>query len=70
MNEVNVLLEPVRAFLAEVGVFLPRLALAVVVLAAGWVLAKLGRFTVIKACKLFSRSACLNLAPPPETSVS
>ena len=54
MNEVNVLLEPVRAFLAEMGVFLPRLALALAVLAAGWVLAKLGKFTVIKGLRAFN----------------
>jgi hypothetical protein len=45
------LLEPVRVFLVQVGQFLPKLALAVVVLIAGWILAKLARFTVVKALR-------------------
>jgi flagellar biosynthesis protein FliQ len=45
------LLEPVRVFLVQVGHFLPKLALAVVVLIAGWMLAKLARFAVIKALR-------------------
>lgn len=51
MDNVSMLLEPLRAFLAEMGVFLPRLALAVVVVVAGWVLAKLARFTLVKALR-------------------
>lgn len=51
MQEVDVLLEPVRAFLSQVGIFLPRLLLAVVVLIGGWLLAKLARFTVAKALR-------------------
>jgi hypothetical protein len=45
------LLEPVRVFLVQVGQFLPKLALAVVVLIAGWMLAKVARFTVVKALR-------------------
>jgi flagellar biosynthesis protein FliQ len=45
------LLEPVRVFLVQVGQFLPKLALAIVVLIAGWMLAKLARFTVIRALR-------------------
>jgi flagellar biosynthesis protein FliQ len=45
------LLEPVRVFLVQVGHFLPKLALAVVVLIGGWMLAKLARFAVIKALR-------------------
>jgi hypothetical protein len=51
MNNVDMLLEPLRAFLAEMGVFLPRLALALAVVAGGWVLAKLAKFTVIKGLR-------------------
>ena len=51
MQEVDVLLEPVRAFLSQVGIFLPRLLLAVLVLIGGWLLAKLARFTVAKALR-------------------
>ena len=36
MERVDILLEPVRAFLAQVGAFLPRLALAVAVLVCGF----------------------------------
>jgi flagellar biosynthesis protein FliQ len=45
------MLEPVRVFLVQIGHFLPKLALAVVVLIAGWMLAKLARFTIIKALR-------------------
>jgi hypothetical protein len=45
------LLEPVRAFLAQVGAFLPRLALAIAVLIAGWLAAKVARFAVIRALR-------------------
>lgn len=51
MDRVDMLLEPVRVFLVQVGQFLPKLALALVVLIAGWMLAKLARFTVIKALR-------------------
>jgi len=44
--DINVLLEPIRATLTQVGVFLPKLGLALVVLLAGWALARLARFTV------------------------
>jgi hypothetical protein len=46
MEKLDMLLEPVRAFLVQVGAFLPRLALAVVVVIAGWLLAKGVRFAV------------------------
>jgi flagellar biosynthesis protein FliQ len=51
MDKVDMLLEPVRVFLVQVGHFLPKLALAVVVLIGGWMLAKLARFAVIKALR-------------------
>jgi flagellar biosynthesis protein FliQ len=51
MDKVDMLLEPVRVFLVQVGQFLPKLALAIVVLIAGWMLAKLARFTVIRALR-------------------
>lgn len=51
MDRVDMLLEPVRAFLVQVGQFLPKLALAIVVLIAGWMLAKLARFTVIRGLR-------------------
>lgn len=51
MESVNVYLEPVRAFLQQVGAFLPRLALAIAVLIAGWLVAKVVRFAVVKALR-------------------
>ena len=51
MQNVDVLLEPVRAFLAQIGIFLPRLLLAVLVLIGGWLLAKAVRFAVAKGLR-------------------
>ncbi|HEX6005697.1 MAG TPA: hypothetical protein VFZ14_17050, partial [Burkholderiales bacterium] len=51
MDRVDMLLEPVRVFLVQLGQFLPKLALAIVVLIAGWMLAKLARFAVVKALR-------------------
>ena len=44
--DFDMMLEPIRATLTQVGVFLPKLAVAVVVLILGWLLARLARFTV------------------------
>ncbi|MGB8434812.1 MAG: hypothetical protein WCE38_11170 [Burkholderiales bacterium] len=51
MDNVDMLLEPVRAFLTQIGAFLPRLALAVVVLIAGWLVAKVARFAIVKGLR-------------------
>ena len=48
------MLEPVRVFLAEVGAALPRLLIALVVLLAGWLVAKLARFAVERALRAMS----------------
>lgn len=48
---IDVMLEPIRAILTQVGVFLPKLALAVVVLIAGWLLARLARFAVARGLR-------------------
>lgn len=45
-TKVDMLLAPVREFLVQLGAFLPRLALAMVVIAAGWLAAKVLRFAV------------------------
>jgi flagellar biosynthesis protein FliQ len=44
--DIDMLLEPARAILAQAGAFLPRLALAAAVLIAGWLVAKLARFVI------------------------
>jgi hypothetical protein len=51
MESVNMLLEPARAFLVQIGAFLPRLGLAALVLIAGWLLAKAVRFVIEKALR-------------------
>ena len=51
MEKVDVFLEPLRAFLIQIGQFLPKLAIAAVVLIAGWLLAKLASFAIVKALR-------------------
>lgn len=51
MEKVDVMLEPVRVFLIQLGEFLPKLALAIGVLIAGWLLAKFARFAIVKALR-------------------
>jgi flagellar biosynthesis protein FliQ len=46
MDRFDPIIEPLRVFLARIGDFLPRLALAVVILIAGWILAKAVRFAI------------------------
>ena len=46
MNQIDMLLEPLRVFLRQVGDLLPRLFVAVVVLIAGWFLAKAAAFAI------------------------
>ena len=51
MGNFDVAIEPLRAFLLQVGAFLPRLAVAVVVLIVGWLIAKAVRFAAVKALR-------------------
>ncbi|MDD2541668.1 MAG: hypothetical protein PHH28_11585 [Desulfuromonadaceae bacterium] len=51
MEKVDIMLEPIRVFLLHIAGFLPKLALALGVLIVGWLLAKVARFTVIKALR-------------------
>jgi len=51
MQNIDVVLEPLRALLQEVGAFMPRLALAAGVLFVGWLVAKAFRFSVVKALR-------------------
>jgi Conserved TM helix len=50
-EEVSMLLEPARAFLLQVGQFLPKLLLAAIVLVVGWLLAKAARFAVARGLR-------------------
>jgi len=45
------LLEPLRTSLHQVGEFLPRVLVAVVIVVVGWLLAKAVRFTLVKALR-------------------
>lgn len=51
MNSFSMHLEPLRAFLFQIGAFFPRLLLAAVVVVVGWLVAKVVRFTVIRALR-------------------
>jgi mechanosensitive ion channel-like protein len=51
MDRFEVMLEPVRVFLAQLGELLPRLGLALIVLIAGWLIAKMVRFAVVRALR-------------------
>jgi len=51
MQNIDVVLDPVRGFLLQIGAFLPRLAIAIGVLVVGWLLAKAFRLGVVKALR-------------------
>jgi len=51
MDNVNMLLEPIRASLHQVGAFLPRVVLAIAILIAGWLIAKAVRFALVKTLR-------------------
>ncbi|MET0205175.1 MAG: hypothetical protein ABW276_12760 [Casimicrobiaceae bacterium] len=48
MEDMQMLLEPVRASLHQVGEFLPRVLLAILILIAGWLVAKAARFAIVR----------------------
>ena len=49
--EMDTLIEPLHAFMLQVGAFLPRLAMALVAVVVGWLLAKAARFALVKALR-------------------
>ncbi len=51
MESWNVLIEPVRASLHQVGEFLPRLILALAILVVGWLVAKAVRFALVRTLR-------------------
>lgn len=51
MENFGIQLEPVSAILYQVGAFLPRLLIAIVVIIGGWLLAKVARFALTKALR-------------------
>ncbi|MGE5339572.1 MAG: mechanosensitive ion channel family protein [Gemmatimonadota bacterium] len=54
MQDVNVLFEPAKAFLVQIGSFMPRLGIAIVILIVGWLLAKALRFAVERGLRAFN----------------
>jgi hypothetical protein len=48
MNNIEVLLEPLRASLRQVGAFLPQVLMAIVILIAGWLLEKAERVAGVR----------------------
>ena len=54
MDNFGFHLEPLRAILYQIGAYLPRLLVALVVVFAGWLIAKVVRFAVIKALRAFN----------------
>lgn len=51
MERIDVMFEPIRGLLLQIGAFMPRLALAVAVLVGGWLLAKVFRLAVVKTLR-------------------
>jgi flagellar biosynthesis protein FliQ len=51
MDKLDLSLEPLRVFLLRVGEFLPRLAIALVVVIVGWLLAKAARFAIVRGLR-------------------
>lgn len=54
MDTLNIAFEPLRAFLTQIGGYLPRLGVALVVVVAGWLLAKALRFAAVKTLRAFN----------------
>lgn len=54
MEQVNIMLEPVRVFMIQLGEFLPKLIVAIAILVAGWLFAKVIRFAVVKALRVIN----------------
>jgi flagellar biosynthesis protein FliQ len=51
MDRFDPIIEPLRVFLAQVGDFLPRLLLAIIILIAGWIVAKAVRFAISRGLR-------------------
>jgi len=51
MESLGIQLEPARAFFLQIGVFLPRLLVAIVIVIGGWLLAKAARYATTRALR-------------------
>ena len=54
MENMEMLIEPIRSSLHQIGEFLPRVLLALAILIAGWLLAKAVRFAIVKTLRAFN----------------
>jgi len=50
-DRLDLMLEPLRVFLVQVGDFLPRLAIALVVVLVGWLVARAVRFAIVRGLR-------------------
>ena len=55
MDNVDMLLEPIRTSLHQIGAFVPRVLLAIVILIIGWLIAKAVRFAIVKGLRAIVR---------------
>ena len=51
MQDADMLLEPIRASLHQLGAFVPRIVLAVLILVLGWLIAKAVRFAIVRGLR-------------------
>ncbi len=51
MQDIEVVLDPLRGLMLQVAAFLPRLAVAILLVAVGWLIAKAVRFSVDRALR-------------------
>ncbi len=51
MQQIDTLWEPARVFLVQIGEFLPRALVAIVIVVLGWLIAKALRFAVVKTLR-------------------
>jgi hypothetical protein len=51
MEQVDMLLEPIRTSLHQIGAFVPRVILAILILIIGWLIAKAVRFAIVRGLR-------------------
>jgi hypothetical protein len=51
LMEMHSIIDPLRGILLQIGAFLPRLAIALLAVLAGWLLAKAARFALVKSLR-------------------
>lgn len=56
MDNVDMLIEPFRMSLQQIGAFVPRVLLAIVILIVGWLVAKAVRFAIVRGLRAINFS--------------